>query len=497
MSGQQTRLLMAGVMLFSGLCLTSETPVQAESPQTPASDAAPTEVVPAQNNSGNNSGESKPSAPATADSETPDSETAAQVEAHFKKGRDAIRLKEWETAIEELEAAVKLAPESGALHHALGVAYMGSQQPNAGWFHFRQAVRLAPDYAPAVADFTKTWRLIHAQGVFQVGTPLQLIAQALGKPDQADDQGARLRLIYGYMSLNFMNGQLFSILDLRNLPPEGLHAVDGLAFDLPRSEWKAAYRILSATQGNTEYVPREETLANWTQMFSSQRFINAAATQSAQDIAAKTLEAIRNGGTEIQVETLTDTPDDVLLIWTSPRVEERPAQQEAIRFVRGKQDIHRLAYGRRGETLDRESLTPWLDILKAAQLMTADDLRRHLVQEEERLQENQLRTVSLQILEKQFELIREGDVTAMKTFFAEPVREKITAELLQKTAPLLDQLKPEELVNDVELLPGEDPPKAHLLKKDGEVFTTLTRINGRWYAENIWLETVSAVSPQE
>lgn len=417
-------------------------------------------------------------------------EDQAKVDELFTQAKQSIQAKEWKEAIESLEAALAIAPGNGTYHHALGVAYMGDQQPNAGWFHFRQAVRLNPDYVPATVDFMKTWKLLDAQGVFNVGTPLPLVAQTLGKPDQADDQGARLRLVYGFMSLNFMNSQLFSILDMRNLPPDGLHAVDGLAFDLPREDWKVAYRILSAAQGNTEYVRQDENLQRWTELFASQRFIGAARTQTAQDVMDGIRSRLEKAFEDVEFTEIKATPDDVFFRWSIGKSASHPAQQELVRLVAGQHDIHRLAYTRKGESLDDDTLSDWQALLADAELMTAENLREYLAEEGRKQQEQQLREISVQILKKQFELIRSGDVEALKPFFTEDSRDKITADLLKQTAEQLDELDPAEMVNDVDLSISDDAARARLLNKKGEVFTTLIQTDGRWFAEQVWMETI-------
>lgn len=417
-------------------------------------------------------------------------EQSRKAEEHYQQGRREIQAREWTKAIEALERAVQVLPENGKYHHALGVAYMGDQQANAGWFHFRQAVRLAPEYVPATVDFLKTWKLLDAQGVFNVGTPLPVIAQTLGKPDQADDQGVRLRLVYGFMSLNFMNSHLFSILDLRDLPPEGLHAVDGLAFDLDRDYWSVAYRQLSAVQGNTEYVPQDQSLQKWTELFASQRFINAASATNAQEVMTSIRERLRSTFEEIEFEVLAESEEDVLFQWSVFAAEKHPAQREIVRIVQGKRDIHRLAYTRKGEKLDESHFTPWLELLGSAELMTAADLREYLIREEEKHQEAQLRKLSVQILAKQFELIREGKADELKVYFIDAAREKITPELLAQVTEHLEKLQPEKLVERVELTSDEAGIKARLISEDGRVFTTLIQTEGRWFAENIWMESV-------
>ncbi len=414
----------------------------------------------------------------------------AEASKHFKAGTGAIKLKQWERAVSELAQAVKLAPENSVYHRALGIAYMGSKKANAGWYHFRQAVRLDPKNVTASVDFMKTWKLLDAQGLFNVGTPLKKVAQTLGKPDQAVDRGERLRLVYGFMSLNFVKGQLFSVLDMRNLPPQGLSTVDGMAFTLPGREWVVAYRYLSAQQGNTEYVKRGESIQSWTELFSSQRFIGAAGNKNAVEIMEGIRRQLEERFGKISFNILGQTDKDVLFIWSIDQSDEHAAQQEVARIVQGERDIHRLAYTRKGNFEETETLAPWIKILKQAKLLPAKELREYHRKQLRELQERELRDISRQILTKQFELIRKKEVEALRLFYVEDVRKEITGELLEKVIPFLDKLSPDEMVDHVKIEADGKTVKAKIFDKQGEIFTTLVQIEGRWFARTIWFEAL-------
>ncbi len=412
----------------------------------------------------------------------------AKAREHFKAGTDAIKLKQWENAISELEQAVKLAPQNSIYHHSLGVAYMGNKKANAGWYHFRQAVRLDPNNVVASVDFMKTWKLLDAQGLFNIGTRLKKVAQTLGKPDQAVDKGTRLRLVYGFMSLNFINGQLFSVLDMRNLPPNGLSTSDGMAFTLPENEWVVAYRYLAANQGNTEYVKQGESIQSWTELFSSQRFIGAAHHKTAAEVTKGIQKQLEKKFGDVTFNILQESEKDVLFTWSIDQSDEHAAQQEVARIVQGEHDIHRLAYTRKGTFEDNKTLAPWIEKLKQAKLLPAKELRIYHEKQQRIIQENQLRDISRQILVKQINLIRDKKIDALKLFYVEKVRSNITEELLEKVTPFLDKLSPEEMVDHVTIETEGESVKAKIFDKQGELFTSLIQIEGRWFAETIWFE---------
>ncbi len=406
-----------------------------------------------------------------------------EIQKHVENGQKAIELKDWETAIKELEQAVQADPNNGPYHHALGVAYMGARNANAGWFHFRQAVRLAPEYTPATVDFLGTWKLLDAQGLFNVGTPLDFLIRTLGKPDEIRESGPRMRAIYGFMSLNLINRSLFSVLDLRNLPEDGLNTTDGLAFTIP-DDWKVAYRILSATQGNTEYVHNDETIQNWTELFASQRFIGAAEKQTAKSVREGIRTRLVEAYPKIKFEVLDETDEnDTLFRWSIPGNEEHPAQYEVVRLVQGENDIHRLAYTRKAEQPDEEALEPWLDVLRTARLLPADELRVH--QQREGM-ERQLLQITRVLIERQQEMIRQKNVDLLKSFFVEERRDEITAESLENIDAETLAIDPEVFASRIELVQSGEAQQAELYNEKGDKVLTLVQREGNWYARNIW-----------
>ncbi|MCG6158400.1 tetratricopeptide repeat protein [Rubinisphaera margarita] len=409
--------------------------------------------------------------------------TPEEIKKHVETGQKSIELKDWETAVKELEQAVKAEPENGSYHHALGVAYMGARNANAGWFHFRQAVRLAPDYLPATVDFLGTWKLLDAQGLFNVGTPLDFIIRTLGKPDEIRERGPRMRVIYGFMSLNLINRTLFSVLDLRNLPEEGLNTTDGLAFTIP-DDWKVAYRILSATQGNTEYVHNDETIQNWTELFASQRFIGAAEKQTAKSVREGIRTRLVEAYPKIDFKVLEEGEGkDTLFQWGIPGNAEHPAQYEVVRLVQGENDIHRLAYTRKADQPDDNALKPWLEVLRSARLLPAEELREH--QQREGM-ERQLLQITRALIERQQEMIREKNVDLLKSFFVEEKRDEITADLLEQIEAESLTVDPESFASRVELVKAGDSQQAELYNEQGDKVLTLVQREGNWYASNLW-----------
>ncbi|WP_296453835.1 hypothetical protein [Rubinisphaera sp.] len=409
-------------------------------------------------------------------------EISESAKKEFELGNSAMDREEFEAAIEHFEAAVKAEPENGVLHHALGVAYMANRNANAGWYHFRMAVRYAPDNEAAVMDFLRTWKFLDNSGLFSVGTSAETIMNTLGKPDQYEQNGIQSRAIYGFMSINMINQQLFSILDLRNLPQEGLRSEDGLAFSLPEG-WRVAYRILTFEQGNTEFTQGEETIQNWTELFSSQRFIGIEEKQAAKKMLGNIRDSLTSSFNDVEFKVIEESPDDVLFFWKIAETNEHPAQYEIVRIVKGKSDLHRIAYTRKSDQKDDENIKLWTETLRSAKLMPAEELRQY--QQQAALEHEILQTTRIQ-LQKQEEYIRESNIDQLKKFILPEKQKEITPELLKKIESKNFSIDEESMVKRVELIEEDDTRKALIFNTKNEQVLTLIEKDNTWYATELW-----------
>ncbi len=425
-----------------------------------------------------------------ADEKPPVTKTEEKPESAQKQielGNSSMELEDFEIAIEHYEAAVKVDPENGDFHHALGVAYMANRNANAGWYHFRMAVKYAPQNEAAVMDFLRTWRFLDDGGLFNVGTSAETIIKTLGKPDQFAQNGIQSRAIYGFMSINMLNQQVFSILDMRNLPPDGLRSEDGLAFSLPEG-WRVAYRILTFEQGNTEFTTGEETIQNWTELFSSQRFIGIVEEQSAQKMLETIRESLTSSFNDVEFEVLEESPDDVLFFWKISETNEHPSQYEIVRIVKGKSDLHRIAYTKKADKKDEENIKLWTETLRSAKLMPAEELREY--QQQAALEREILQTTRFQ-LQKQEENLRDGNIEELKKFILPEKQNEITAELLKKIDNENFSIDEAAMVKRVELTQEDGTRKALIFNANDEQVLTLIEKDNAWYATELWFVSVA------
>lgn len=89
----------------------------------------------------------------------------------------------------------------------------------------------------------------------------------------------------------------------------------------------------------------------------------------------------------------------------------------------------------------------------------------------------------------QFDLLKKGDVEALKACFTEDVRDRITAEAVKTGQENAKDVTLEDLVGEVIESEGLGSSKSVKIKmKNGRTLTTLVSKNGKWLAETVWFK---------
>lgn len=86
----------------------------------------------------------------------------------------------------------------------------------------------------------------------------------------------------------------------------------------------------------------------------------------------------------------------------------------------------------------------------------------------------------------QFELLKQGDVDGLKRCFTERLRDRITAEAVEKGKSEAGNYTLDDLVASVEMGEDEGNKTAKIKMKNGRTLTTLIETDGEWLADTIW-----------
>ncbi|QDU07964.1 tetratricopeptide repeat protein [Gimesia aquarii] len=406
---------------------------------------------------------------------------------HAKKGQQFLKQKYWKDATSEFEKAIELQPKSSVLHYLLGVSYLENSEASKGWVELRKAVLLDQNNKRAANDFMKIWNFFDSKGLLNVGTPEVEVLKLLGKPDRQRNQNGESLLIYGFMWIKFRNARLFALVDIRGLAKDLTRAISTMEFKLGPS-WKEGYRMMNATNALTEFVTAEETVQNYQQLFSTQRLFKLGELISAEEMMNRMKSNVENTHQIEDWNVIRQGDNDILFEWRVAKNERAPAQYEITRLVRGKRDMHRLAYVTRKLPLSEKTRETWIQQLEAAKLVVAHQEKHKLTAAEKKDLAEQLRKKTREIIALQLEYIKKQDVEALKPYFTKRLRNRITAKMLEQAARQTESATPAELVHAVQVDEAENQIQARIMMKNGRTLTTLIPVNGKWEADTIWFK---------
>lgn len=402
-----------------------------------------------------------------------------------KRGQEFLKKKQWKEAIAEFEQAVKLQPQSSVLFNLLGVSYLENSQAGIGWLAIRRAVMLDVTNKRAASDFMKIWTFFDRKGLLNVGTPEAEFLRAAGKPDRKRDQNGESQLGYGFMWVNFREGKLFALVDTRGLTADLIQAVNIMEFQLP-PDWREGYRFKSASSVLTEYVTGTETVQNYQRLFSTQRLLKRGEQISVKEMLARTKALLEKAHQIEQWNVIEEDENDVLYEWRVAKNETTPAQHEITRLIKGKRDIHRLAYISKKVPLSEETRTRWINLIQSAKLVVAHPENMKLTTNQLDALKRQLIKKSREIIALQLQHIQDGDVKSMQPYFTKRVRDLITVASLEKAKSQAASAKVEDLVHSIQIEGAGDQIQAKIKMKNGRTLTTLVPVNGKWEADTIW-----------
>lgn len=297
-----------------------------------------------------------------------------QVEAIVKKGLEHIKANQFQEAANAFATAAKRYPKDAPLRHLLGFALFQNKQAGPAWLQFRSAVRLNYTYEPAVRDFLLMWKVFDQKGVMNIGRSAEEIEKYLGKPDRKLGDEAKQVWEYGFMRLHFQQGRLFAIIDPRGLDPETSRPVDAMQVDFDDKErWRLGYRAINRLQSVTEYVPKNEAVQQWTEMYTVQRLYSQVGKKTPKQMMVEIEANLKKAIPTVEFKALLNQEGDVVFHWRdrgdATSKPARPPQHEIVRLVAGEKDIHRLAYARRVPQIPVADAQAWIELLRQAKLV--------------------------------------------------------------------------------------------------------------------------------
>ena len=282
---------------------------------------------------------------------------------------EAQARKDYTEAIKALQQATQLVPEDMDLRYKLAMALMKADRLPEMFRVLRQAALKHPGHPEIANGLLSYWRMFDEQGLFNTTEKTSTVLRVLGKPDHVAKGPDRTRYVYGFMAIESRDGveNNHQTVDLRGLKPEDLKPSEFVEVSLDGRGWTVGHRTTNQNSTLAEYVLPGQKVQNWEELFSIQR-LHDAAKLPVRQIAENMMNSLAQQVPTRQYRIVEEQPDSVLYEWKVPAANGTSAQHELARLIRGKRDVHRIAFVAKRTEISSELRDRWLKILKEAKL---------------------------------------------------------------------------------------------------------------------------------
>jgi hypothetical protein len=261
------------------------------------------------------------------------------------------------------------APDSARFHFETAKKQIKAKNMQEAWLSIRKAAGKAPGNQAVAKLFSAFWNNFDQQGAFRVGQPAQKIVASLGQPDQALKVGDRQRVVYGFYAIDFKQGKLHELLDLRGLKAEHMSPTEIVDVSLDGRGWSCGYRATNRLLATAEFCLPDENVQDWNELVSVQRYHNVAETGTPlRQVVERMMEGLKEQHPDRVYEVLDEGNQSILFEWKIGATEDRQAQHEMVRLFYGPKAMHRLAYVKKVPELEQPEREKWLQIMRAANL---------------------------------------------------------------------------------------------------------------------------------
>jgi hypothetical protein len=312
------------------------------------------------------SGEAVPQPPATS--------TNGPGQQQFNEGVRLLGEEKIPEATKSFQDAVAQDPDNADFHIGLTLAFAAAEKPAEAWRELRKALELDDKNAQLGPALVASWQAFGVQGLFNVGSPAAAIAKALGTADRVERHADHERWIYGFMAVNFADGKLDSVMDLRGLNRELLRETDHLTLRTDGRPWRPGHRLVSAVHTTTEYVLPEQQVQNWQELVTVERLLGLVNRKvEAKQLMNSIRQRVQDMDPNVEWNVIDESDADIIYQWHLPKTSDRPPHHELTRLLKGQSDIYRIAFATREENSMQARHDQWVDLLRSAKLVSVTD----------------------------------------------------------------------------------------------------------------------------
>lgn len=278
----------------------------------------------------------------------------------------------------ELEAAVAASPEDVGTRALYAQSLFQSGNLPLAWSQLMEAYKLDPSHAGVAQGTGEMIQSFANRDVFTVGIPQDSVQGLLGDPRQKVELGKnRERWVYAHVGVDFKDGRLHELLDLRGITEASFKPTETVSVELDGSGWRCGHRRRNRGNIVAFYYKPGESYGNWTQQITVERVLNGAKVAgSLEKLQELVTQQLLSMNPETKVKVLHEDDDSVIIATMAPNPDGSMTEHKLDHLMLGPTDFHRLSVTVRGEEPSREFQMKWLEISKAAKLKPVEPVKK-------------------------------------------------------------------------------------------------------------------------
>ncbi len=211
------------------------------------------------------------------------------------------------------------------------------------------------------------------QGRLNVGTFEKSVLELLGPPNQTVEMPWGIRHVYGATAVDFREGKLHEQIKLQGATRELFDASHLVEADLGSTPpWQVGVRQKGDGLDTAFLFPTGESISNWTQMVTIERFVGQAKGMKLTRMLEILQEQIKSMDPNAKVIHIEQDDTTAIYAVSYPVNDDKPAHQQLVRLWIGERDVHRLAYTHQGAIPSERDGEKWLAVFRHAKLKPVD-----------------------------------------------------------------------------------------------------------------------------
>ncbi len=218
------------------------------------------------------------------------------------------------------------------------------------------------------------------QGIFIVGVPVETVVSLLGEPTQKHENETRLQYAYGHWAIDFIDGRVYQIIDLRGVSESHFSPQEIVDVDLDGEGRRCGFRQTNRSAVRACYYKPGESIAKFTEEFAVERQPSSVKGEI-KDLAERMLANLKMLNPDVWSKVLAEDDNSVTIAIKIPDMsgDKNKDRHQLVRLLLGETDLHRITFTMMSkDDPNQATQKKWFKIVQTAKLLKPAELKQSI-----------------------------------------------------------------------------------------------------------------------